>query len=78
MFAGRCTVWCGIRRTTLPDGFDPAIIAVADLTSSAPFFNGDDAAVLWWDGVTMDVIGNLGEDPGSYSITSAATTQSAC
>ncbi len=44
---------------------DPAILAVADQTSGAGFFNGDDAVVLVQSGTIIDVIGRIGEDPGS-------------
>jgi len=48
---------------------DPAILAEADTTHSITFYNGDDAlALLWDDGGTwtvIDVIGQLGVDPGS-------------
>ncbi|GAB4563523.1 MAG: ExeM/NucH family extracellular endonuclease [Haliangiales bacterium] len=41
------------------------ILAIADLTSSANFFNGDDAVVLRGGGAIIDVIGQIGFDPGS-------------
>ncbi|MGI2261252.1 ExeM/NucH family extracellular endonuclease [Shewanella sp. GXUN23E] len=44
---------------------DPAILAVADQTSNASFFNGDDALVLYKGDIIIDSLGRLGEDPGS-------------
>lgn len=45
---------------------DPAILAVADQTSGAGLFNGDDAITLLRGGVVVDSIGQIGVDPGSY------------
>jgi len=42
-----------------------AILAQADQTSSAGWFNGDDAVVLRHDGTVIDVIGQIGSDPGT-------------
>ncbi len=42
-----------------------ALLAVADQTSTANFFNGDDAVELSKGGVAIDVIGQIGVDPGS-------------
>ncbi len=51
------------------------IQAVTDLTSSSVAnFNGDDAVALLKDGVYIDVIGQIGTDPGSYWGTSPITT----
>ncbi|MGA9276417.1 lamin tail domain-containing protein, partial [Ilumatobacter sp.] len=44
---------------------DPAILAVADATSSTVNWNGDDAIVLRNDGVVVDAFGQAGFDPGS-------------
>lgn len=44
---------------------DPAILAQADLVSLAGFYNGDDAVVLRKNGINIDVIGQIGSDPGS-------------
>jgi len=41
------------------------ILAQADQTSSASFYNGDDAVVLRKGGVIIDVIGQIGVDPGT-------------
>jgi predicted extracellular nuclease len=48
------------------DGAAAAILAETDQTSTSNFFNGDDAAVLLKDGVAIDVIGQIGTDPGDY------------
>jgi predicted extracellular nuclease len=42
-----------------------AILSQADQTSAASFFNGDDAVVLKIGTTTIDVIGQIGFDPGS-------------
>ena len=42
-----------------------AILAQADQTSTASFYNGDDAVVLRKGGVIIDVIGQIGFDPGT-------------
>lgn len=42
-----------------------AILAQADQTSSASWFNGDDALTLRLNGVVIDSIGQIGLDPGS-------------
>ena len=47
------------------DGADAAILAEADQTSGVSFFNGDDAVVLKKDGTIIDVVGQIGVDPGS-------------
>ncbi|WP_412061211.1 lamin tail domain-containing protein [Rubrivirga sp. IMCC45206] len=44
---------------------DPAILAVADITSTVTLFNGDDAVVLQGPGGVADAIGQVGFDPGS-------------
>ncbi len=41
------------------------VLDVADQTSSASFFNGDDAVVLRKGTTVLDVIGQIGTDPGS-------------
>ena len=59
---------------TLPDGevyvlvhsaAHPDILAVADQTNGAGWFNGDDAVALLYGGNPIDVIGQIGVDPGS-------------
>lgn len=42
-----------------------AILAVADQTSNASFFNGDDAITLTKSGATVDSFGQIGVDPGT-------------
>ena len=57
---------------------DPTILAVADQTNGAGWFNGDDAIVLrqgGTDGLILDVIGQVGTDPGSAWGSGATTTQ---
>ena len=54
---------------------DPAILAVADITSGVTFFNGDDALALRRNGVIIDVIGVIGSDPGSQWGSGLASTQ---
>ena len=44
---------------------DPAILAVADQTTGAGLFNGDDAVTLLNGGAVIDSIGQVGADPGS-------------
>jgi len=44
---------------------DPAILAQADQTNAAGWFNGDDAVVLRKGATIIDVIGQIGFDPGS-------------
>ncbi|HEX9689550.1 MAG TPA: lamin tail domain-containing protein [Thermoanaerobaculia bacterium] len=44
---------------------DPAILALADQTNGAGWFNGDDAVVLRKDTAVIDVIGQIGFDPGT-------------
>ncbi|MFZ1517220.1 MAG: T9SS type A sorting domain-containing protein [Ignavibacteriaceae bacterium] len=41
------------------------ILAVADQTNNASWFNGDDAIVLKKNGVILDVVGQVGFDPGA-------------
>ena len=54
---------------------DPAILAVADGISSAVInFNGDDAVALRHNGNLVDVIGQIGFDPGSEWGTGLAST----
>ncbi|WP_084622513.1 ExeM/NucH family extracellular endonuclease [Demequina oxidasica] len=44
---------------------DPAILAEADQTTGSGLFNGDDALALVHGADTLDVIGQIGFDPGS-------------
>jgi uncharacterized protein len=43
----------------------PTILAHADLTNGAGWFNGDDAVTLTKNGVIIDVVGQVGVDPGT-------------
>ncbi|MEG3766634.1 ExeM/NucH family extracellular endonuclease, partial [Alteromonas sp. 14N.309.X.WAT.G.H12] len=57
------------------DGASTALLALADITSSQSFFNGDDAIVLTDDtGVVLDSIGQVGVDPGSSWGSGSVTT----
>ena len=51
-----------------------AILAQADQTSSAGWFNGDDAVVLRRGATIVDVIGQIGSDPGTEWGTGAVST----
>ena len=51
------------------------ILNVADLTSTASFFNGDDTIILRNSSGIVDVIGQLGVDPGSQWGTGDTSTQ---
>ena len=44
---------------------DPAILALADQTNGSGWFNGDDAVVLRKGTTMLDVIGQIGFDPGA-------------
>ncbi len=44
---------------------DQSILSVADITSQVTYFNGDDALALLKNGTVIDVIGEIGVDPGS-------------
>ena len=46
-------------------GASSAIQSVGDITSNVTFYNGNDAVVLKNNGVIVDIIGKIGEDPGS-------------
>jgi len=67
------TVAAGDVYVVCDDGADAAILAVCDQTSTASFFNGDDAVVLMkWvttktkvGDVVVDSLGEVGYDPGS-------------
>ncbi len=41
------------------------LLAISDQTSGSANFNGDDAVALMNGGTMLDLIGNIGEDPGS-------------
>lgn len=42
----------------------PAMLALADITSNVTFFNGNDAIALRKNGIAIDIIGIIGQDPG--------------
>jgi hypothetical protein len=50
-------------------------VAIADQTSTSATWNGDDAIVLMADGVVLDSIGRMGEDPGSAWMGGGMSTQ---
>ncbi|MEL6987726.1 MAG: T9SS type A sorting domain-containing protein, partial [Bacteroidota bacterium] len=47
------------------DGSSADLLAEADQTSGSSFFNGDDAVVLTDGATDLDIIGQVGTDPGS-------------
>ncbi|HEU0246446.1 MAG TPA: Ig-like domain-containing protein [Gaiellaceae bacterium] len=53
---------------------DPAILAQADQTNGSGWFNGDDAVVLRKGTTLLDVIGQIGFDPGTEWGVSLAST----
>ncbi|TQV74251.1 ExeM/NucH family extracellular endonuclease [Exilibacterium tricleocarpae] len=53
----------------------PEILAEADQTNGAGWFNGDDAVVLLFGGAVIDAIGQVGFDPGSQWGSGDASTQ---
>ncbi len=57
------------------DGAASAILTQADQTSTSPFFNGDDAVVLRKNGTIIDVIGQIGFDPGSQWSNAGVSTK---
>jgi len=54
---------------------DPAILAQADQTNGSGWFNGDDAVALRKGTTVLDVIGQIGFDPGTEWGTGDASTQ---
>jgi uncharacterized protein len=54
---------------------DAAILAVADQTTGSGLWNGDDAIALTHNGTAIDVIGQIGFDPGDQWGTGDASTQ---
>ena len=54
---------------------DPAVLAQADQTNGAGWFNGDDAVVLRRGATVLDVIGEVGVDPGSEWGSGEVSTQ---
>lgn len=55
--------------------FSESDIALCDETSGSLSFNGDDAMELRCDGVTLDVVGQIGNDPGSQWGSGEASTK---
>ena len=53
----------------------PTLLAYAQMTSGVLNFNGDDAIVLWQDGVAVDRIGQVGVDPGDAWVSGPASTK---
>lgn len=51
-----------------------SILGVADTTSTVTFFNGDDAVVLFKNSDTLDIIGDVGVDPGTNWVVSTGAT----
>lgn len=62
---GLATLAAGDVFVLCDDGFDTGSIGLCDLTASGTFWNGDDAVELACGGVTLDVIGQIGFDPGT-------------
>ena len=60
---------------TASNPVDPAIGAVADQTTTASLFNGDDTIALVKNGVIVDVFGQIGNDPGTEWGTGLNSTQ---
>ncbi len=57
------------------DNAAPQFLAQADLTPTRSFYNGDDAVALTKDGANIDVIGVIGNDPGSQWGSGLTSTQ---
>ncbi len=53
-----------------------AILSIADTTSTVTYFNGDDAVVLFKNTDTLDIIGDVGVDPGvNWVVGTGATSE---
>ncbi len=53
-----------------------AILGVSDTTSTVTYFNGDDAVVLFKNTDTLDIIGDVGVDPGTnWTVGTGATSE---
>lgn len=57
------------------DGADALILAAADQLTTGNLFNGDDAIALLKNGTVVDVIGQIGFDPGSQWGSGLTSTQ---
>jgi len=62
---GQATLAAGDVFVLCDDGFDSASLGLCDLTATGTFWNGNDAVELVCGGVTLDVIGQIGVDPGT-------------
>jgi hypothetical protein len=51
-----------------------SILALADITSNVTNFNGNDAVVLRQNGVDIDIVGIVGNDPGTEWIVGSGST----
>ncbi len=83
-FGGVTSTYTSITLTGSIDHYDVYIVAsptlygtlvIADLSSAKLTFNGDDVVVLVHDGMMIDVIGQIGDDPGNEWGTGLASTQ---
>ena len=55
---------------------DSALLSLADTTSTVTFYNGDDALALFNAGDMIDVIGEIGTDPGTnWPVGTGATSE---
>ena len=55
---------------------DSVLLAIGDTTSTITFFNGDDAIALFHGSDSIDIIGVIGEDPGSnWTVGAGATSE---
>jgi predicted extracellular nuclease len=55
---------------------DATILAFADTTSTVTYYNGDDAVVLFGGTDTLDIIGIVGNDPGTnWTVGTGATSE---
>ena len=68
------TVAAGDAFVLAPTNAGPVILAAADQTSGTSWFNGDDAVVLRKGTAVLDVIGQVGSDPGTEWGTGLAST----
>lgn len=68
------TVGAGDVYVLAPSAANATILALADQTSTASFFNGNDAVVLGWADVVVDAIGQAGFDPGTQWGTGLTST----
>ena len=69
------TIAAGDVWVVTPTNASATLLAYADQSSGTGWFNGDDAVVLKKGGTILDVIGQVGFDPGSYWGSGLTTTQ---